>query len=119
MKVLNRVMMVMFAGFIALQLNDPDPWMWACIYLVPLVVCVCWERDRLSPPLPVLTALIAFSGAILIMGTSSWETDPEIMMGDWAMSSVGSEALREAGGLVLISLWMAVLAVTFKREHQT
>ena len=40
MKVLNRVMMAMLSGFIALQWNDPDPWVWAAIYLVPLVVCV-------------------------------------------------------------------------------
>ena len=118
MKVLNRVMMVMFSGFIALQLNDPDPWVWAAIYLVPLVVCVCWEMGRLSRVLPALTALVAVGGAIWIMGVSSCESDLSLVLGDWAMERVGSETLREAGGLVLVAVWMAVLAVNFQTEHQ-
>ncbi len=119
MKVLNRVMMAMLSGFIALQWNDPDPWVWAAIYLVPLVVCVCWELGRLSRALPALTALVALGGAIWIMGVSSGESDLSLVLGDWAMRRVGSEALREAGGLALIAIWMAVLAINFRREHQT
>ena len=39
MKILNSVLAVMFILFAAVQYNDPDPYIWMPIYLLPAAVC--------------------------------------------------------------------------------
>jgi hypothetical protein len=90
-------MACLFAICIAVQYNDPDPLVWMALYLVPLVLSLRAFRGR-ADLWPNLVPAAAYSLAAL-----RWA--PPFTAG-----YLDNEEAREAGGLLLSGLWMALLA---------
>ena len=109
MKGINRVMMVVFLICLLAQFNDPDPVVWAVIYSVPIVGCLLWERDLLGRPMAGITALVALLFAVILFLSTSGSSPQIQALSQWSMMDAHVETLREAGGLLLISGWMAAL----------
>ncbi len=99
---------LVFLVFAALQLNDPDPEVWATLYGSAALLSLAAASGRR------LTLLSAF----LCVGTLAWSltllpqvrhvTLPEIF-GSFTMKTAAIEESREGLGLLIVSVWMAVL----------
>jgi len=97
-KTLNAFIGVYFAAVIALQYNDPDPYLWIAIYGVGLMFCIGIQLFRWLP-LRFLRAFTAFcvgSTFFLLSNTVRWD-EPLFIQ----------ETFREALGLVF--LWCVIL----------
>jgi Transmembrane family 220, helix len=111
-----------FLFFAVVQNNDPDPVRWMAIYLAAALCCALELLGRLIWPLPALAAVVALVWAGIwaprVVGQVDWGRafTSAGMSGD-----VKEEEARETGGLVITTVWCAVLAVgsaTRKRyEH--
>jgi Transmembrane family 220, helix len=104
-KTASALMAGLFVLCIAVQYNDPDPYIWMPLYLVPLVMTVRALRGR-ADFWPNLLAGVAYS-----LSASWWAPR-------YAPGYLDNEEAREAGGLLLSGLWMAILAVQAWRRRR-
>ena len=84
--------------FAVVQLNDPDPWVWFCSYVINAIILVFASFKKISLPLSV-TLCIAY----LIFAYLHWPTSFEGFMGDME-THPHIELAREATGLLLMSI---------------
>jgi Transmembrane family 220, helix len=104
-KAASALMVGLFGLCIAVQYNDPDPYIWIPLYLVPLVMTVRALRGG-ADFWPNLLAGVAYS-----LSASWWAPR-------YAPGYLDNEEAREAGGLLLSGLWMAILAVQAWRRRR-
>lgn len=107
---LNALMAIAFVASAVVQYNDPDPIPWVVTYLLSAALCVGWARDRVSLVWFVVSALTSLLTALFVVSAAPPGTPVWSAVGDWQMNTAGSEVVREAGGLLLVATWMAVLA---------
>lgn len=121
MKLLNGVMFAAFALSIAVQYNDPDPVAWIALYGSAAACCgLFWIGLRFWwAPAIVCFAALAWIG-LSIPGLAAAE-DPIVwgdVFGQPAMKTMAVELVREIGGLAIVAIWMAVLAVRFRQPRR-
>jgi len=104
MKITNGILAILFFVFAALQLNDPDPWIWVGIYGVVGILCGLTATNSFFPKVILGAILLTIFGI-------GWYL-PDFM--NWlqnGMSSITSsmkaetphvELIREFLGLVLV-----------------
>jgi hypothetical protein len=105
----NVVAIGTFVLFAALQLNDPDPWLWIPVYLAPAAISGVALAGRLPRWAPVVAAAAAVLAALPLLATGI-HAEPAKVVSDMKMHAAGVEEAREAIGLLMIAGWMAVLA---------
>lgn len=77
-KLLHSFLALMFLLFAAVQYNDPDPWLWATIYLMMTAFCVQAARGRYYPKAMWLAgAGFLLYAAILAPGMYEWWRSPD------------------------------------------
>jgi hypothetical protein len=108
---------VLFVLFAALQLNDPDPEVWATFYGAAALVCFAAASGHSWPPLTGLFGLGSLAFALPLLGAlrhTSWGD-----LFDFAsMKTVATEESREALGLVFVAIWMGVLWWVSRRARK-
>jgi hypothetical protein len=104
-------MTVLFLVAAALQYNDPDPLRWMAIYGLAALACLLALAGWLPRPAPALIGLVALAWA----GTLAPGVMGRVSLGElfesYAMKSEPVEEAREMGGLLIVTAWMAVLAL--------
>lgn len=114
---LNVVMTVVFVLCVAVQYNDPDALLWILIYAYAVVVTAMAAADRYT-----IFSAIGFVGFILgfaYLSPGFLEVDkPMDLVTDIQMDAKGVEVAREAGGLLITSLWMLVLSIVWFRRRR-
>lgn len=116
MRALSWVMLVAFLLSVIVNLNDPDPLLWAATYGVAAIACVLDLRGSgyWLPPAAVGLCALIWSATIApeVLGRVPFGS----MFGAWEMENVGIERSREMYGLLIIAAWMAVLTVRARRR---
>ena len=120
-RALNGLMAALFALAVAVQYNDPDPVRWMAIYgaacLVTLMVAI---RGRAPIAAPVAVGLIALAWCVYWASTSRADLGTYGHMFDaWEMKNEPIEEAREASGLLIVSAWMAVVALRTRVQART
>ena len=95
---LNVLFLAMFLFSVAVQFNDPDPVRWVAIYGFAAIACIgeLTRNERWSLPAGIGDLFAEFE-----------------------MKNEMIEEAREAGGLLIVALWMAILAVSaFRRGRK-
>jgi hypothetical protein len=111
-RIVNGVMVLLFALAVGVQYNDPDRIRWMAIYGAALVVSLI---ATLRGEVPMLAAAavggIALAWAIYWAATSD-ATAAEYghMFDEWEMKNAHVEEAREATGLLIVAFWMAIVA---------
>ena len=112
-RIVNGIMALLFALSVAVQFNDPDPVRWMAIYGAALAVTLT-VVIRGSVPLiaPGLVGAVALAWAVYWAASSG--VPPELyrrMFDAWEMKNEAVEEAREASGLLIVAVWMAVVAI--------
>ena len=100
LRVVSRVMLILYSAAIVLQYNDPDVYFWMSVYgLAALWSWMSLTGRRLPQPWVELFAAACLASALYV-GT----TLPEGTL------NYRTEELSETGGLLVTGLWALVLA---------
>lgn len=109
----------MFAAFVMsviVQYNDPDPMMWVLMYGAAALACFLMIKDVLQWWIYALVGTVALIWAGFLSRYVIGQVAFFDMFEAYEMKSLAVEQAREMGGLLIIALWMAVLAIRSNRE---
>lgn len=112
MVIINVIMAILFLFATGVQYNDPDGIEWMLIYLGAAGACIlyAWGKYQRFLAVLVLVAALVWAGFIFpdfFEGESfSFSTFSSVRM-----TNMEFETAREFGGLMIISLWMAIIAL--------
>ena len=107
-RILDGIMLLLFAFSVVVQVNDPDPLRWIAIYGAAAVACLIGRQ--LHWTVPVAIGLVALAWAITLAPNVIGMVPFREMFREFEMKNRGVEESREMYGLVLVAAWMAVLA---------
>jgi hypothetical protein len=111
----NGLMAILFLVAVAVQRNDPDPLRWMAIYGLAALACVLAVAGRLPRLAPVLIGLVALVWAATIAPGVLGRVSLGDLFESYAMKSESVEEAREMGGLTIVTVWMALLALVGAR----
>jgi len=111
---LAALMCALFTVSVAVQYNDPDPYLWMPIYGLAAVLAGLGAAGRV-PLWPNAAALALFVVLFAFWAPSLGAARPEAFE-SWHMQGAGDEEPREAGGLALCALWSAVQTLRARRH---
>ncbi|MGB0639889.1 MAG: transmembrane 220 family protein [Myxococcota bacterium] len=109
MRIVNGLVGLAFIASLCLQLNDPDPLLWALIYGAAAGTCVSWEQDWTSPGFLNAAIMLSVAGTLWLLSHIPSEVSIQSLSSTWYMRNPGVEIAREAGGAAIITIWMIVL----------
>ena len=111
LRVVNGLMAVLFFYSVSLQVNDPDPIRWMAIYGAAGLASAfaALAPARLPWPVPALIGTVALVWSATIAPRVVGKMRFAELFGDWKMKTAVVEEGREAAGLLIVGLWMAVL----------
>ncbi|TFF40782.1 transmembrane 220 family protein [Mucilaginibacter psychrotolerans] len=108
MKIFNLVFVFIFIVFAALQYNDPDPYIWAPIYLYSAAICYLASQKKFYPK-AYLAGLIVYGAYAAYLffdktGVIDWVTEHnhESMVQTMKAEKPWIEESREFFGLVIL-----------------
>ena len=104
-------MAVLFLIAAALQYNDPDPLRWMAIYGLAALACLLALAGRLPRLAPALIGLATLAWAATLAPGVVGRVSIGELFESYAMKSEPVEEAREMGGLLVVTAWMAVLAL--------
>jgi hypothetical protein len=106
---LNSLLLALYLFSVAVQYNDPDPWLWMTIYGLAAGACgLAWRQPAhwLWPgALALTTAGWAATIAPRVLGRVAFGE----LFEAWEMKDMRVEEARELGGLLIVASWMLVL----------
>ena len=112
---LDVLMAAVFAVCVALQYNDPDPYVWMPMYGAACLACILFAFSRLRPWMSAAVGLFAFVWA----STIAPRVIGKVRFADMFESMQahgGVEEAREMGGLLIVAAWMLVLVFASRRR---
>jgi lysylphosphatidylglycerol synthetase-like protein (DUF2156 family) len=108
-------MLLLFTLGAAVQVNDPDPARWIAAYALAAAACLLSLLRRMHWTLPALLCAVALTWAATLAPRVVGRVPFRDMFGAFEMRTVGIEESREMYGLLIITAWMAVLALRARR----
>lgn len=100
MRYAHGFMALVFLGFAALQLNDPDPFLWTGIYTLAAAICVGVVIERVVPPVAAMLAAACLSGVVVLS---------KRVIGLQPIFT--SEEGKEMMGLAIVAVWTGGIAL--------
>lgn len=122
MKILHAVLSLMFLVFAALQLNDPDPYIWIPVYGAMAVICIMAMYDRFNQKI-MISLLVAYGlySIYYFPGVRQWlEQDNKAAIFDNVakMEHPFIEESREFLGLIInITVLLFYLVIARRRTQ--
>jgi hypothetical protein len=116
LRAVAALMCALFLLSVAVQYNDPDPWLWMPLYGLAAVLAGLGAAGRL-PLWPNAAALVLFLGLFALWAPSLLGARREAFE-TFHMLSTADEEPREAGGLALCATWSAVQTLAAWRRRQ-
>jgi len=108
MKIINYLMMALFAYAAIVQLNDPDPIAWVLVYAGAMAFCGLWIMNELPTTFAFVFACACLLTGLLLLTRAFTQ---EVWLRD--------ETLSESAGLLLVFIWVSSLAwLAWKQDGQ-
>ncbi len=112
----NIVMLLMFLFSMAVQYNDPDPIRWIALYGYSAIITGMAIAKRYTVFAPI--GLVVYV-AIAAYQTPGWDLDTVMLLREPKMSNHNVELAREAFGLLICAVWMAVLTRPWWKQRNS
>lgn len=100
---------LLFLYSAAMNLNDPDPWVWVVLYGAGAYGCVLAALGRLGFDMAAITAMLYGIGAVVVAYNATGGSQD--MKGFPQVGIFKQELVRESLGLGLVAFWMVVISV--------
>lgn len=113
----NVFMIVVFLLSVAVQYNDPDGILWMAVYGLAAGLSAAYFFGRLRWTWAAALAAIAAVWSVALYPRFAGRVTPAELVDAFSMKTAAIEFAREAGGLLIVVTWMAVLA--FKAKSST
>lgn len=107
MKWVSGAMALLFISWAAFQYNDPDPFLWILVYGLAALGSVLFLVKRLPPAFPLIFCVVGLGWVIYLSTVITYDA-PLIAIEEW----------REMMGMLVISVWMAILAWLLRLEKR-
>jgi hypothetical protein len=118
LKALNVLFGLAFVLAASVQLNDPDPVRWVLVYLSAAALTVLFHVGRMDwRTSAALSAITVVWASTLIPTVIAHPPPLSEVFGDVKMYAPGVEEAREAGGLLLVSVWVGALTLAVRRSR--
>ena len=111
---LNVFMIVVFLLSVAVQYNDPDGLLWMAVYGLAAGLSTAYFFGRLRWQWAAVLAALAAAWSVALYPRFAGRVTPGELVGAFSMKTAAIEYAREAGGLLIVVAWMAVLALHIK-----
>lgn len=110
-RAVDVLLALVFASFVAVQYNDPDPAVWMSLYGAAMLAFAwdAWRGVRWWAPLAVIAVALPWA-AYLFSRVAGMPGFPSFGLGQ-GMISEAVEQTRELGGLTLVTVAMASLSL--------
>lgn len=121
MRTYNLIWSFLFVLFAALQLNDPDPWIWMPLYLFAAALCGFRYAGKAKTRLEYTAVLIYITYAGLLLftqnGVVDWykDHDAESLVQSMKATKPWIENTREFGGLLIM---VVVITINILRSRK-
>jgi hypothetical protein len=121
MKLFNYIFTGLFILFAALQVNDPDPYLWIPIYLFVALLCFLDARGKYDAFSHFGTLIFCFFFGLKLFlardGVMSWlnEHQSESLVQSMKATKPWIEQSREFGGLLIIAIVVTANIVMNKK----
>ncbi len=119
MRYLNIVFLLAFLLSVLVQFNDPDPWTWSLLYAAAAASCLAYHVGRLTWQFAALLGVIATGWCLWLLPQFLGQVSPAAIFESLSMKTQAVEEAREAGGTLLVALWMSVLGVSCLRSSRS
>lgn len=110
-RIIDAILVAMFAFSIIVQFNDPDPVRWILLYAAAAIATLLVMTGRSARLLPAAVALVSFVWAATLAPGVIGRVPFLDMFGAFEMKNIGIEQSREMYGLLFVAAWMLVLIV--------
>ena len=117
-----RVTAILMTGLLILsaivQWNDPDPLRRILCYSDSAIITLCSLIRSLPPSIPLIWGLVVLLSSLFVgmdFLISEEQFDWDLFWNVIAMKNETVELGRELGGLLLVTVWMAVLTWIMKK----
>lgn len=117
MKILNYAVAVLFATFVVVQFNDPDPWLWVMLYGAPIVIALFAAHHRLHRGI-IWAALAVCIGlmAMLLPGVIEFVSSGIELAEAMSDQRIYVEQTREFFGLAIVAMYYLGLLLFAPRK---
>ena len=110
-KLCNTLFLLIFLLSAAVQYNDPDALRWLALYCAGAALCLAQSLGALPRWLPALLLALCLGWIALLLPRVVGAVSLSELFASITMRSRAVEEAREIGGLALVALWSAVLAL--------
>lgn len=101
-----------------LQLNDPDPIGWACMYLASAVLAGLVAFNQKPKKLALALAAVTLIWALTIVPQLIGTWTPKDLAGTMAEDHPEIELGRELGGLLIVAAFsLTVFAISYRKDR--
>ncbi|MEM9255123.1 MAG: transmembrane 220 family protein [Pseudomonadota bacterium] len=107
--VLNALFLMAYLMSAAVQYNDPDALPWIILYLTAAAMCVAQYRKNLPRWLPLLLLFISLVWIGWLLPNVVGQVTLGELVESISMRTEQIEEAREIGGLLLVTIWSAML----------
>lgn len=114
MRTYNLIWSLLFVLFAALQLNDPDPWIWMPLYLFAATLCGFRYagKGKIGLEYTAILIYLAYAGLLLFTqnGVMDWykDHDAESLVQSMKATKPWIENTREFGGLLIMVVVLTI-----------
>ncbi|XP_071796708.1 transmembrane protein 220-like [Asterias amurensis] len=105
---INAVMAVFFALAAFVQLNDPDPYLWIPVYMIPSFLCssIVWSSDAVDSMCWHVTATVHMCLCAVGIAVLTFQTRQQ--MKNEMINPLALEEGRELFGLLIALMWILI-----------
>lgn len=118
MRITNAFFFIAFALSASVQLNDPDPWAWLILYATAACCCAAFHFSVLPWQVSAIPAVIAALWCLWLLPQFFGQVSMYEISASITMQTKAIEEAREAGGCLLVILWMSLLCWHGYRKDQ-
>lgn len=115
---MNYAMVAALTLCAVVQYNDPDAWLWVAIYVVAAAICLGVGARLLPWWVPAVAAAAALVYGVIV-GSQAEGVSWSDLTSSLSMKTLEVEKAREAGGLVITGVWLAVLTFVARARKKT
>lgn len=110
-------MAAVFALSALVQFNDPDPVGWILLYGAAFAIALCATVISIHPAAPLILLAVSLCWATFLLPPVWQSSEPlslSAVFGSVSMKNERVELVREIGGLLIVSAYLALLSLRRK-----